>query len=586
MPAIFDQFGTNRRQASPSDHTFARFWLIERPAWWGDAVIVLILVVLLYIGVRIAFGAPQVIKGREISLAPTVLPYYAVLSLSRMAAAYVLSLAFTLVYGYKAAFDRRAKRVLLPLLDVLQSVPILSFLPVVLLSLTAVLPQAIAVELAAIVLIFTSQVWNMTFAWYQSLRTVPHDLREAGRVFQLKGTLRLTTIELPFAAIGLIWNSMMSWAGGWFFLMAAEIFTVGQRDFRLPGLGAYLSEAASVGDTRAIGYGVTALIAVIIALDQFIWRPLLAWADRFKVELVESAEPPQSWFYDALLASRVFALLRAQLYRGLEWIGERVPKDMLFLPTDQQSTVRRTSVRVLGVGAGIALVYGITRAVLMLVHVPGADWGHIILGSAATLLRVMSALVIALAWTIPLGVAIGFNPRLARWCQPIVQIAASVPATALFPVLLVAILQLAGGMNLAAIVLMLMGTQWYLLFNVIAGATAIPQDLKYSSALLGMTWLQRWRTLILPALFPYLVTGAITATGGAWNASIVAEYGTFGGRTVQTTGLGALISHATAEGIYPLLLASTLTMVVIVTVFNRFVWRRLYRLAEERYRLE
>jgi len=201
-------------------------------------------------------------------------------------------------------------------------------------------------------------------------------------------------------------------------------------------------------------------------------------------------------------------------------------------------------------------------------------------------LRVASSLLIALAWTVPVGVAIGFNQRLARWCQPVVQIAASVPATALFPVFLVAILQLAGGMNLAAIVLMLMGTQWYLLFNVIAGATAIPQDLKYTTALLNMGRLDRWRTLILPSLFPYLVTGAITSTGGAWNASIVAEYSTFGGRTVQTTGLGALISQATAEGAHPLLLAATLTMILIVTLFNRFVWRRLYRLAEDRYRME
>jgi len=222
----------------------------------------------------------------------------------------------------------------------------------------------------------------------------------------------------------------------------------------------------------------------------------------------------------------------------------------------------------------------------MLVGVPGREWGQIAIGTAATLLRVMSALAIALAWTVPLGVAIGFNPRLARWFQPIVQVAASVPATALFPVLLLAVLRLAGGMNLAAILLMLMGTQWYLLFNVIAGAMAVPQDLKYSTALLGMGRLDRWRTLILPSLFPFLVTGAITSTGGAWNASIVAEYSTFGGRTVRTTGLGALISQATAEGAYPLLLASTLTMILVVTLFNRLVWRRLYRLAEERYRME
>jgi NitT/TauT family transport system permease protein len=566
--------------------TFVGFWPTERPAWWGDAVVLVGLIVVLYAGVRVAVGGPAVIRGRGISLSPAVLPYYAALSLARMTAAYVLSLTFTLVYGYKAAFDRRARRVLLPLLDVLQSVPILSFLPVVLLSLTAVLPQVLAVELAAVVLIFTSQVWNLTFAWYQSLRTVPNELREAGRIFQLRGVLRLTTIELPFAAIGLIWNSMMSWAGGWFFLMAAEIFTVGQRDFRLPGLGAYLSQAAAVGDGRAIAYGVTTLILVIVALDQLIWRPLLAWADRFKVELVESAEPARSWFYNALMASRLFASFRARVHRWLESLSERALSARSSEPAGVDRAVPPPIIRILWAVAGGALLYGIARAAIMLVGVGLADWGQIALGAAATLLRVMCALIIALAWTVPLGVAIGFNPRLARWCQPIVQIAASVPATALFPVLLLAVLQLAGGMNLAAIVLMLMGTQWYVLFNIIAGATAIPQDLKYSAALLGMGRLERWRTLILPALFPYLVTGAITATGGAWNASILAEYSTFGGRTVHTTGLGALISHATAEGAYPQLLAATVTMIVMVTLFNRLVWRRMYRLAEERYRME
>jgi NitT/TauT family transport system permease protein len=222
----------------------------------------------------------------------------------------------------------------------------------------------------------------------------------------------------------------------------------------------------------------------------------------------------------------------------------------------------------------------------MLTTVSTKDWLQIVIGMLATLLRVLTALVIALAWTLPVGVAIGFNPRLSRWFQPVVQIAASIPATALFPVVLVALLRLSGGMNLAAVVLMLMGTQWYLLFNIIAGATAIPQDLKYTSALLGMSRIERWRTLILPALFPYMVTGAITSTGGAWNASIVAEYSTFGGHTTQTVGLGALISHATAQGAYPLLLAATLTMVIVVTTFNRLLWRRLYRLAEDRYRME
>jgi NitT/TauT family transport system permease protein len=565
---------------------FGRMWPADRPVWWADVIVFIGLIVVLYIGARLAFGAPAVIKGRGISLSPAALPYYAALSIGRMTAAYVLSLSFTLIYGYKAAFDPRARRVLLPLLDVLQSVPILSFLPVVLLGLSAVLPQAIAAELAAIVLIFTSQVWNLTFAWYQALRTVPRELREAGQVFQLHGLLRATTIELPFAAIGLIWNSMMSWAGGWFFLMAAEIFTVGDRDFRLPGLGAYLSEASRAGDVSAIAYGVAALVLVIVGLDQLLWRPLLAWADRFKLDLLESDEPQRSWFYDALRASRGFLWLRTRITALLDRMEDADRGGGPPRPARVRGRASRMAGHAVRYAVFAGLLYGSVRAALMLATLPLTAWRAIAVGGGATMLRVIAALAIALAWTVPAGVAIGMNRRLARWCQPIVQIAASVPATALFPVFLLAILNMSGGMNIAAVVLMLAGTQWYLLFNVIAGATAIPQDLKYTAALLDMGRLDRWRTLILPALFPYLITGAITSTGGAWNASIVAEYSTFGGRTVSTTGLGSLISHATAAGDYPLLLGATLAMILVVSLVNGFVWRRLYRLAEERYRME
>lgn len=270
----------------------------------GDVVVLIGIAVLIYAGIRLALRAPETVEGPTISLSPGALPYYALRSVGRMAAAYLLSLAFTLVYGRLAAYNRRAEQVLMPLLDVLQSVPILSFLPVVLLSLSAILPERTAAELASIVLIFTSQAWNMTFAWYQSLTTIPKELREASAIFRFNGWLRFKVLELPFAAISLLWNSMMSWAGGWFFLMAAEIFTVGQRDFRLPGLGAYLQEAANQGDTRAILWGIGALVLVIVALDQLVWRPLLAWADRFKLETVEGENPPTSWFYNLLRSAR------------------------------------------------------------------------------------------------------------------------------------------------------------------------------------------------------------------------------------------------------------------------------------------
>lgn len=554
----------------------------------GDVLALLFVVALLYLGTRLAFAAPEVITGPAINLSPRALPWYAALSVGRMTAAYALSLLFTLVYGRIAAYNSRAELVMMPLLDVLQSVPILSFLPVVLLSLSAILPEKVAAELAAIVLIFTSQVWNLTFAWFQSLTTIPKELREASSVFRLNSWLQFKTLELPFAAISLVWNSMMSWAGGWFFLMAAEIFTVGQRDFRLPGLGAYLQEAANQNDFTAIAWGIGSLILVIVLLDQLVWRPLLAWADRFKVEMVEDSEPPTSWFYDVWRSARLADWLRERLVGPLvEGVDGRLIRRFPMKTAVAVDENKWSWPQILlAVAAGGVLLFGGYRAGALLLTVSLAQWQGIGLGLGATLLRVFVALLIALAWTIPVGVAIGTNRRLAAVLQPLTQIAASVPATALFPVLLIFVLALPAGLELAAVLLMLMGTQWYLLFNVIAGASAIPQDLKYTTSLLQLSRGDRWRTLVLPALFPYLVTGAITASGGAWNASIVAEHVEFSGQTLRVTGIGATIATATAQGDYALLLAATLSMVLAVVLINRLLWRRLYRLAEEKYRME
>ncbi|GIV99579.1 ABC transporter permease subunit [Roseiflexus sp.] len=569
-----------RRVFTPSPPDRPRFTV-------ADGVILLIIVGLLALGIWAAESAPAEVRGPEISLSISALPFYALHSVGRMAAAYVLSLVFTLIYGYVAAYNPRAERVLMPLLDVLQSVPILSFLPIVLLSLTAILPEGIAVELASIVLIFTSQVWNMTFAWYQSLTTVPRELREASAIFRFTRWRRLTVLELPFGALALIWNSMMSWAGGWFFLMAAEIFTLGARDFRLPGLGAYLQTAANEENLAAIGYGIATLVVVIVLLDQLVWRPLLVWADRFKLEMVESDNPPQSWFYDlvqrAALNNAVAGAV-APIGRVFDALMDR----LLPLPRSLNAeTNRRFSVGWLVFAAIIvAALAGVLFGGRLLLQVSLDQWIGIGIGIGATFLRVVAALTIALLWTAPLGVYIGTQPRAAAVLQPIVQIVASIPATALFPVLVLALLAVPGGLNVAAVLLMLLGTQWYLLFNVIAGAAAIPQDLRYTTDLLQLSGWQRWRTLILPALFPYLITGMITASGGAWNASIVAEYVVFGGQAYQSIGVGAQITSATADGDYPRLLAATLAMVVTVVAINRLVWRRLYRLAENVYRME
>jgi NitT/TauT family transport system permease protein len=550
-------------------------------------VVLVGIAVLIYFGVELAGGAPEAVKGPKISLSPSALPVYAVFSTARMAAAYILSMVFTLVYGYIAARSRRAERIMMPLLDVLQSVPILSFLPVVLLSLSAVMPEGIAVTLASIVLIFTSQAWNLTFAWYQSLTTIPKELREANAVFRFNSWFRFKTLELPFAAISLIWNSMMSWAGGWFFLMAAEIFTVGDRDFRLAGLGSYIQTAANEGNVHAVMLGVAVLVFVVVALDQLVWRPILVWADRFKLETVTEEVEPQSWFYDVLHNSSIVRWFSRNILRPVsekidEWSLRVLPPGSVEPSADRRSAV----VMILSVAIVFVLAYGAYRATGMLVKVSAAEWGAIIIGVFATLARVMAALIVALAWTIPLGAALGTNRKLANWLQPVVQIMASIPATAFFPVLLLILIRLPAGINIAAVLLMLMGTQWYLLFNVIAGASAVPQDLKYTSSLIGLSRWGRWKTLILPALFPYIITGSITASGGAWNASIVAEYAEFGGRSVFTTGIGSLIAQATAKGNFPLLLASTLSMITTVVIINRLFWRRLYRLAADRYRME
>jgi NitT/TauT family transport system permease protein len=558
----------------------------HRPVGLGDLVVFLIVAVLIYAGVRLAFRAPAYVQGPEISLSPAALPWYAFLSTLRMLAAYVLSLAFSLFYGYKAARSRYAEIFFLPLLDVLQSVPILSFLPVAVLALTAFLPERLGVELAAIFLIFTSQAWNLTFAWYQSLITIPQELREAGAIFRLRSYLRLRFLELPFAAIQLIWNSMMSWAGGWFFLMASEMFTVGARDYRLPGLGSYLQKAAYLGDTRALAWGLVTLIFLIVLLDQLVWRPLLAWAERFKLEMVESEGKTSSWFYKVLRGSVLWSSLWQRVLGPLD---QRLLAWSLRKKALGETEGKRRSRLQFYVLTGIlggALALGVAWAARFLLSLPASQWIPIFEGAGATMLRVILALLLSALWTIPVGVLVGLNPRAASWIQPVVQIAASIPATALFPVLVMGLVHLPGGLNLAAVLLMLTGSQWYILFNTIAGARAIPQDLKYTARLMGLSRWQRWKILYFPALFPYLVTGAITASGGAWNASIVAEHVTFGGQTLYTVGLGAIIAQATERGYYPLLFAATLTMITLVVAINRLLWRRLYRVAEERFKLE
>jgi len=525
----------------------------------------------------------------EISRSPTRLPLYAAYSLLRILVAYALSLGFTLVYGYIAAYNARAERFMIPLLDVLQSIPVLSFLPGVMLAMVALFPRhELGVELGAILLIFTGQVWNMAFSFYSSLKSIPREMREAAKIYQFNWYQRFTNVELPYSAIGLVWNSMMSVAGGWFFLMACEMFVLGDKDFRLPGLGSYLQTAASAGDTEAILWGVATMILVIVLMDQVVWRPVIAWAEKFKVEQVESANAPQSWFLDLIESSRGLVKLRKRVFRPLkEWLALRFARQHHTVERDAPPSGWKIWLgRVIMAIAVCAVLYALVRATGMISQLSRAEFRELLTGVFATFLRVVAALLIGSLWTIPVGVAIGFNPKLARVAQPLAQIAASVPATALFPIVLLLLIKIGGGLGLGSIVLLLLGTQWYILFNVIAGAMAIPTDLREAATLFRFTSAQRWRTVILPGIFPYLITGLVTASGGAWNASIVAEYFRLKDQTYTTVGLGAVISHATDAGNFDLLLASTIVMALVVVTINRLLWRRMYRLAASRYTMD
>jgi NitT/TauT family transport system permease protein len=557
-----------------------------------DAIVFAGLLATVYAIVYVArywFSAP--VTAVHISLAPSAIPRYAFYSLVRMIVAYLLSLVFAVAYGYFAAYHKRLEAPMLAVLDILQSIPVLSFLPGVMLAMVSLFPTSqLGVEFGSIVLIFTGQVWNMAFSFYASLKSMPRELMEASRVYRFSRIQRFLQLELPQGAIGLVWNSMVSVAGGWFFLMACEMFVLGNRDFRLPGLGSYLQSAASAGNSSAITWGIIAMIGLVVLIDQLVWRPAIAWSDKFKLEQVESSSAHSSPVLNIFRKSPLLTRLREGITAPLM---ERVyvssaHRQMAHLQSPAAEAPRwQKGVAVLaGIVVLLLILHGVFQGLLLLRAITGAELITTLESAGATFLRVLASLAISSAWTIPVGVAIGFNPRLARIAQPLAQIAASVPATALFPVLLLGLISIGGGLNTGSILLMLLGTQWYVLFNVIAGAIAIPSEFREVATIFRFSELDRWRTVILPSIFPYLITGLVTASGGAWNASIVAEYFHFKGQVLKTFGLGAEISSATDAGNFALLLLSTIVMATLVVSVNRLVWRPLYRRAETRYRLE
>ena len=570
--------------------------MITRPAvqrsssWVADVSVVTLLAAVLYGLVRVATHWQAPLQPEvEISLSLWALPGYSLLSLLRGFVAYGLSLAFALTYGYAAAHWARAERVMLPLLDILQSIPVLGFLPGAVLALVSLFPNTNAgLELACILMIFTGQVWNMTFSFYQSLRNIPLELREAASLYQFNWWQRFRRVELSASAVGLAWNSMMAMAGGWFFLMVCEAFTLGSHDFKLPGLGAYISVAIAHRDTAAILAGMAAMVLMIVLVDVCVWRPVLAWAQKFRMEETTTAEIQGSMVLNLLRRSSLAQVAMARVAHPLsEWLSAKAN------PRRERAVGRTTakrSNRVSRVASGLAVIAGAGgtlwaawRLVVLLANLPLQEWVQVMGGTVLTFFRVAAAVVLGSLWTVPVGIWIGRSDRRRALLQPLVQVAASFPAPMLFPLVLLALRQVGLELNLGAVLLMLLGTQWYILFNVIAGVSSVPDDLREVARSYQFTSRQRWWMLWWPGVFPYLITGWVTAAGGAWNASIVAEYLSMGRQVFVAPGLGSLISLAASRGHYDLLAAGVLTMAVVVILVNRYCWKPLYRLAETRY---
>jgi NitT/TauT family transport system permease protein len=545
----------------------------------------LALVARLGAGALVSFEPPQVVPN--VDLAPGNLPYYAGRSTLRMFIALFFSTLFTLVYGYVAANNRWAERVMVPLLDILQSVPVLGFLSITVTGFIALFPGSLlGLEAASIFAIFTSQVWNMTFSFYQSLRTVPGELREAATLYQLSRWQRFTTLEVPSAVIGLLWNAMMSFGGGWFFVVASETISVLNQKYTLPGIGSYVAAAIADENLVALGWAFLTIVIVIVLVDQLFWRPLIAWSDKFRMEQSASAEAPESWVYNLLQTARIPRLLGRFLTPATDAINRLLSRiggpggprvDGVGLP---QGDRLYASILLLAIGFLIAFAL---HWILTTVG-PGEVFKTFGLG-VLTLLRVTLLLLFAtVIWT-PIGVAIGFHPKLARTLQPVVQFLASFPANFIFPFATLFFLWSHLSLEWGSILLMALGAQWYILFNSIAGAQSIPTDLREMADDIGLKGWQRWQKLIIPGIFSAWVTGGVTASGGAWNASIVSEIVSWGTTTLTATGLGTYIAEATFSGDWPRITLGIGMMSLFVVGLNRLLWRKLYQLAESKYHL-
>ena len=534
----------------------------------------------------------------QIDLRASALPRYTLYSLSRGVSALLISYVFALGFGWAAAKSTVAERLLLPLLDILQSIPVLGFLPGLVLGLMSMFPtRNVGLELAAILMIFTAQAWNLALSFYGSLKSLPSPLREASQMSGWGSSRTFWRLEVPAAAQGLVWNGMLSMAGGWFFLMVNEAFRLGDHDYRLPGIGSYMSVALDQGNVPAMARAVFAMIVMIVCVDQLLWRPLVVWVEKFRVDDT-AGETETSWMLEllrrarlphriAVLRRRAYASARraaAPLYRPLQAAARpmiaRAPRFRVTHPV-----VTRVGVALLLAGIAAGAVFGLWNLGLLLRQLRRGDWGTLAVTSGLTFARVIGAVAISTAWALPAGVIIGRSPRLARLTQPIIQVVAAFPAPMLFPLVILLLERIGIGLGLGAVTLMVLSGQWYILFNVISGVAALPEQLKDAATVFQISHLARWRTLYLPAAFPALVTGWLTAAGGAWNGSIVAEYIEVGGTLRTTRGLGSLISDATAHANFPLLAGGIALMSLIVVGWNRLMWRPLMRWSQHRFGL-
>ena len=561
------------------------------PNRWDLMALPLVVGFLLFfsIGAHQTWAPISTLQSQAISLDPADLPEYAVRTTLRMLAAMAASLVFTLIYGTLAAKSRRAEKLLVPVLDILQSVPVLGYISFTVTFFLLLFPgRVLGAECAAIFAIFTSQAWNMTFSFYQSLRMLPRDLEEVASNLQLSAWQKFWKLDVPYAIPGLVWNMMMSMSGGWFFVVASEAITVGDKTITLPGVGAYLATAILQQDLAAVGYVILAMVVVIVLYDQFLFRPLVAWADKFRMENTASqAGAPESWVLNLIQRTRLVQRMLRPVTRTIGRLGNR----RFSLPRRQRRVSVSPATSRLVDWVWNAFIAALTLYALWhIVEYVGTEVGlgeclHVLGLGFITLLRVLLLIVVASLIWVPLGVMIGLRPKWAEKVQPLAQFLAAFPANLLFPVFVIVILRYQLNPDIWLSPLIVLGTQWYILFNVIAGASAFPNDFREAAANFRIRGWQWWRTVMLPGIFPYYVTGAITASGGAWNASIVSEFVAWGQDKVVAHGLGAYIAQTTAAGDFPKITLGVVVMSLFVVVFNRVVWRPMYAMAENKLRM-